>query len=218
MMDSWTDILKAMAYMRTNPASLICRYSFVGLASLFKDFLLTKLSYPQARLMRRPIYLRGRRWMKIGKGFTCGPGLRMDAFPQSPTKEALLRIGADVQMNDYVHIAAAKSVIIGDRVLIASKVFISDHDHGCYSGSGPQDSPLTPPAERSLCCLPVVIEDDVWIGEFVAVLPGVTIGRGSIIGTHSTVTKSVPAYSIAVGSPARVMKQYNFVTKTWEPV
>ena len=156
--------------------------------------------------------------MRIGKGFTCGLGLRMDAFPQSPTKEALLRIGADVQMNDYVHIAAAKSVIIGDRVLIASKVFISDHDHGCYRGESLQDSPLIPPSKRALHCLPVVIEDDVWIGEFVAVLPGVTIGKGSIIGTHSTVTKSIPPYSIAVGSPARVMKQYSFDTKTWERV
>ncbi|MGB8478564.1 MAG: hypothetical protein WCE63_06955 [Acidobacteriaceae bacterium] len=140
----------------------------------------------------------------------------MDVFPQSPTKERLLRIGSAVQMNDYVHVAVAKSVVIGDRVLIASKVFITDHDHGCYRGNVSQDSPLTPPAERSLCCLPVVIEHDVWIGEFVAILPGVTIGKGSIIGAHSTVTKNIPAYSIAVGSPAKVMKRYNFETKTWD--
>lgn len=139
----------------------------------------------------------------------------MDVFPQRATTVPILRIGSGVQMNDYVHIAVAQSVIIGDRVLIASKVFISDHNHGNYSGHEQQDNPLTPPADRNLFCAPVVIEDDVWIGEFVAVLPGVTIGKGSIIGTHSTVTKSIPPYSIAVGSPARVMKQYSFDTKTW---
>ncbi|MEO6830468.1 MAG: hypothetical protein ABI164_11720 [Acidobacteriaceae bacterium] len=156
--------------------------------------------------------------MTIGKDFTSGPGLRMDVFPQQNSCEALLRIGSGVQINDYVHIAVAQSVVIEDRVLIASKVFISDHDHGTYSGAGPQDSPLTPPADRKLSCSPVVIEEDVWIGEFVAVLPGVTIGRGSIIGAHSTVTKSIPAYSIAVGSPARVIKQYDFETRMWERV
>ncbi len=204
--------------MKANNHRLLETYGIYGGILIFIDLFLTKLSYPQARLMRRPIYLRGRRWMQIGKGFTCGPGLRMDVFPQSPTKEALLRIGADVQMNDYVHVAAAKSVMIGDRVLIASKVFISDHDHGCYRGDLSQDTPLTPPSKRALYCLPVVIEDDVWIGEFVAVLPGVTIGKGSIIGAHSTVTKNIPAYSIAVGSPAKVVKQYNFETKMWDRV
>ena len=64
----------------------------------------------------------------------------------------------------------SQSVIIGNRVLIASKVFISDHEHGNYRGDGPQDSPLTPPAERKLFCSPVVIEDDLLIDEFVAVL------------------------------------------------
>ncbi len=204
--------------MRKNADGLSRSYGVCGVVRLIKDLCLTKLSYPQARLMRRPIYLRGRKWMKLGKGFTCGPGLRMDVFPQTQTKVPLLSIGACVQVNDYVHIAVAQSVIIGDRVLIASKVFISDHGHGNYSGNGPHDSPLIPPVQRKLTCSPVVIEDDVWIGEFVAVLPGVTIGKGSIIGTHSTVTKSIPPYSIAVGSPARVIKQYNFDTKTWERV
>lgn len=204
--------------MPKNTDHLVETYGVCGIISLFKDICLTKLLYPQARLMRRPIYLRGRKWMKIGKGFTCGRGLRMEVFPQAQPKGFLLSIGNNVQINDYVHIAVAQSVIIGDRVLIASKVYISDHDHGSYRGNGPQDSPLTPPSERKLRCSPVVIEDDVWIGEFVAVLPGVTIGKGSIIGTHSTVTKSIPAFSIAVGSPARVIKQYNFETKTWERV
>lgn len=54
--------------------------------------------------------------------------------------------------------------------------------------------------------LPVCIEDDVWVGGGTIILPGVTIGRGSTIGAGSVVTKSIPPYSVAVGSPARVVK------------
>jgi galactoside O-acetyltransferase len=54
---------------------------------------------------------------------------------------------------------------------------------------------------------PVVIEDDVWIGSRVTILGGVTIGRGSIIGASSVVTKSCPPYSIVAGNPAQVVKK-----------
>jgi lipopolysaccharide O-acetyltransferase len=121
-------------------------------------------------------------------------------------------------MNDYVHITAIQSVTIGDRVLIASKVFITDHNHGDYKTSGPSESPIIPPAQRIEVSAPVVIEDDVWIGEFVSVLPGVRIGKGAVIGTMSTVTHDIPAYCVAAGSPARVFKRYNFETSTWERV
>jgi lipopolysaccharide O-acetyltransferase len=107
-----------------------------------------------------------------------------------------------------------EKVKIGNNVLIASKVFISDHSHGRYDGID-QDSPDTIPKDRKLFCKPVIIEDNVWIGEFVSILPGVTIGKGSIIGTMSVVNKSIDAYSIAVGCPARVIKRYDFDQKKW---
>ena len=55
--------------------------------------------------------------------------------------------------------------------------------------------------------LAVEIGDDVWIGDKVIILPGVKIGRGSIIGAGAVVTKNVPEYSVAVGNPARVIRQ-----------
>ena len=137
--------------------------------------------------MRRPLYIRGRRWIVLGRGFTCGRGLRMDALGDSSTTHPLIHIGSDVEMNDYVHIGAVESVTIGDRVLIASKVFISDHDHGSYGKGGIHSDPRIAPAERPLSAAPVVIEDNVWLGEFVSVLAGVRIGKGAIIGTMSTV-------------------------------
>ena len=145
-------------------------------------------------------------------GFNC----RIDAYTES-NKKFVINIGTNVQINDNVHIGAVESITIGDNVLIASKVFITDHNHGNYSGDK-QDSPKSIPQERLIHSKSVNIERNVWLGEFVAVLPGVTIGEGSIIGTMSVVNKSIPPYSIAVGSPARVIKKYNFDKKEWQKI
>lgn len=59
----------------------------------------------------------------------------------------------------------------------------------------------------------IVIEEDVWLGSRVIVLPGVVIGRGSIIGTGTVVTKSVPPYSIVVGNPGKVVRNRKLINK-----
>ncbi len=195
---------------------LLAQYGILGLLSLSLDVVMTRIRFSECRLMRRPYYIRGRRWIVFGQNLTCGRWLRMDALGDSSSIGPLIRIGSNVEINDYVHIGAVDSVTIGDRVLIASKVFITDHDHGSYGKGGIHTNPQIAPSLRQLSALPVVIEDDVWLGEFVSVLAGVRIGKGSIIGTMSTVTRDIPPYSIAAGSPARVIKQFNFVTNTWE--
>ena len=195
---------------------ILASYGLMGLASLAFDIAMTRLRYPNCRLMRRPLYIRGRRWISLGPGFTCGRGLRMDALGDASQTGFLIRIGSDVAMNDYVHIGAVESISIGNSVLIASKVFITDHDHGCYGNGGIHSDPSIVPGKRLLSASPVVIEDDVWIGESVSVLAGVRIGKGSIIGTQSTVTRDIPPYCIAVGSPARVIKKFNFASGIWE--
>ena len=194
------------------------RYGVMGSISLVFDAAMSRMLFPGSRIMRRPFYIGGRRWIVLGPGFTCGRGLRMDALGNSSTIGHIIHIGSDVAMNDYVHIGAVESVLIGNRVLIASKVFISDHNHGSYGQDGMHSDPRIAPGDRELYASPVVIEDDVWLGEFVSVLAGVRIGKGSIIGTMSTVTRNIPPYSIAVGSPARVIKQFNFDNGMWERV
>lgn len=202
--------------MNPRLATLYESYGALGLLHLAMDLAHTRLRLPNARLLRRPARIRGRRWMRIGDGLTTGPGLRLDAFPTDSCSGPILSIGRDVEINDSVHIAATNSVSIGDRVLIASKVFITDHNHGCYKGSAPQQGPEVPPAQRSLHAAPVYIGDDVWIGEFAVILPGVTIGSGSVIGAMSVVTRDVPPHTIVAGSPARAIKRYNGLTLTWE--
>lgn len=114
-------------------------------------------------------------------------------------------------------IAACESITIGDNVLIASRVFISDHKHGSYNGQSPS-VPSDPPEKRQLCSSPIVIEDNVWLGEGVAIMPGVKIGHGCVVGANSVVTKNLPEKTICVGVPAKIIKRYNEITRTWEKV
>ncbi|HCN8084556.1 TPA: acetyltransferase [Escherichia coli] len=86
------------------------------------------------------------------------------------------------------HIAAINNAIIGRDTLIASKVFISDHNHGIFSKSDIiHSSPTIIPSSRSLESAPVYIEERVWIGENVTILPGACIGNGVVIGANSVV-------------------------------
>ena len=130
-------------------------------------------------------------------------------------KHVRLMIGRDVQINDYVHITAANQVTIEDNVLIASKVYISDCSHGSYGRDGVHDNPNTIPAARKLHHQSVHIKEKAWIGESVSILPGVTIGKGSIIGANSVVNRNIPDFCIAAGVPARVIKTFDPVSKTW---
>ena len=198
---------------------LLIRYGIIGILSLILDKINTKVLFNQARIIRRPYIIRGKKFISIGDNFTTGVGVRLEAvFHSIPKIKYTLTIGDNVQINDYVHIAALQNVYIGNNVLIASKVFISDHNHGVYSGSENDDNPNSLPDKRQIICSKVIINDNVWIGEFVAILPGVTIGKGSIIGSMSVVTKDIPPNSIAVGSPAKVIKQFNFSKDRWELV
>lgn len=176
----------------------------------------TKLSVTSARLLRLPIDIRGKKGIDFGTGLTTGYGCRIESFSEDGSKT--LFFGNNVQVNDYCHINALKSVRIGDNVLIASKVFITDLEHGSYAGDENDSQPSSIVKDRPLSSKPVVIGNNVWIGELCSVLPGVIIGENSIIGANSVVTKSIPANSIAVGNPAKVIKQFNFSTNKWERI
>ncbi|MFW1773979.1 DapH/DapD/GlmU-related protein [Acinetobacter seifertii] len=192
------------------------QYSLLQLIYLSYCKIRTYFTFSQARIIRFPIDIRGKKFIRIDKGFTTGVGCRIEAYPAGDNNT--LFIGKNFQMNDYVHITAMHSVNIGDNVLLASKIYISDCTHGSYLGNEHDSHPDTSPVERSLFSKPVVIEDNVWLGEFVSVLPGVTIGKGTIVGANSVVSKSLPPYVIAVGTPAKPIKFYNFDTQKWEKI
>jgi acetyltransferase-like isoleucine patch superfamily enzyme len=195
---------------------MLKRYGIFGLLKLFRSFVYTKLFFSKARLIRLPFDIRNKSNIKIGKNFTTGFGCRIEAYPLD--ESVVLKFGKNVQINDYVHISAMKGVSIGDNVLIASKVFISDLNHGSYGANDIHDSPNIPPNDRKLHAEPIVIEENVWLGETVCVLGGVTIGKGTIVGANSVVSKSLPPYVIAVGAPAKPIKKYNFENGKWERI
>lgn len=174
---------------------------------------MTKIFYRPARLIRRPVYIRGKRSMKIGKGLTVGHFCRFDL----PGKNKTLLIGDNCEFGDNVHIVAHENVSIGNNVLMASKVFISDTNHGAYKGDN-QSSPSTAPNDRPIVTNPVKIGNNVWIGENVVILAGSVIGDGCVIGANSVVNSVIPANTIVCGSPAKVIKEYDFEDGCWKRV
>ena len=198
--------------------------SFYELWKLGINLIKTKIFFPKARLIRFPFDIRGKKYIKYGKNFTTGVGCRIEAYNFnnriSDRKNPQLIIGNNVQINDYVHLSCAESVIIEDNVLIASKVYVSDLNHGNYSSlKNPEHScPDEIVKERKIFTKPVKICQNTWLGENVAVLSGVTIGKNSIIGANSVVSKNIPENCIAVGNPAKVIKKYNFETRRWDKI
>lgn len=193
----------------------IQRYGLRNMIKLAINVVRTKIFFPKSRLIRFPFDIRNKRLIDLGIGLTTGIGCRIEAYPLY-NKTKIIKLGNNIEINDYVHIAGIQSISVGNNVLIASKVFISDIQHGCYSGETQHDSPNSVPKERKLSSDPVVIEDNVWIGEGVTILKGVTIGMGSIIGANSVVTKSIPKHTIAIGNPAKPIKTFNEKSNKWE--
>jgi acetyltransferase-like isoleucine patch superfamily enzyme len=126
----------------------------------------------------------------------------------SPVKLVAEGRGTEILIgrNTRIHgscLHARRRIFIGENCLIAGNVQIFDCDG--HDLSFPEvDSRLNTMGETS----PVVIEDAVWIGTQVIVLPGVTIGRGSVVGAGSVVTHDVPPFVVAAGNPARIVKDF----------
>lgn len=161
----------------------------------------------------------GKKYLHVGKNFCGGRHLWLEAVTEYNGQHfhPTLIIKDNVSFSDFNHIGAVNYVEIGNHVLFGSKCYVTDHNHGIYSGDNGQSDPDIPPVQRLLTYdKKVIIEDNVWLGDNVTVLPGVTIGKGSIIGSNAVVSKSIPPYSIAVGIPARVVKKWNPVHKQWE--
>jgi acetyltransferase-like isoleucine patch superfamily enzyme len=102
-------------------------------------------------------------------------------------------------------------VKIGSNTILAQNIVLSAMNHG-------YEDVTRPPAEQPVSTKVIDIGDNVWIGANSCVLAGVKIGKHSIVGAGSVVTKDIPDYSLAVGNPARVIKRYNFDTAKWERI
>ncbi len=149
-----------------------------------------------------PLHIIGSQSIFIGDNFSSFRRNRIEVFAINNYK-GKLTIGNNFSMNDDCHLAVINNISIGNNVLIASKVFITDHFHGEINS----DQILIPPSNRDLYSKgPVVIGDNVWIGEGAVILPGVSIGENSIIGANSVVSKSIEKNTVVAGNPALKIK------------
>lgn len=122
-----------------------------------------------------------------------------------------ISIGNNVIININCIFVDCNKITIGNNVLIASNVQIYTATHPVNVNERLLDnwSYDNPHAFFNTYALPVTIEDNVWIGGGVIILPGVTIGKNSVIGAGSIVNKSIPPNSLAVGNPCKVIHKIN---------
>lgn len=162
---------------------------------------------------------------KKGKGSLIRRNSRIDVFPWNrfeigklTTIESFCTVNngsGDVLLGDRVRVGIGSVVIgpvkMGSGSGLGQHVFVSGFNHG-YSDGNKNSS------EQALDIRPTVIEDEAHVGANSVILAGVTIGRNCQVGAGSVVTKDIPPYSVAVGNPARVIKQFNHLTGEWERV
>jgi lipopolysaccharide O-acetyltransferase len=149
-----------------------------------------------------PVDIRGARMIAVGAHVWVGPGSWLYAIPEAAAEVPVLVIGDGVNISGNCVLSAVSSVRLGRDVLLARNVYISDHSHAYEDVT----RPVRKQGVRNV--LPVAIGDGAWLGQGVVVCPGVSIGRGAVIGAGSVVLHDVPAYSVAVGAPARVVRSF----------
>lgn len=118
----------------------------------------------------------------------------------------------DLIIGDYTRVGLGNTIIgpvtIGNHVNLAQNITVTGLNHNFEDVSLHID-------EQGVDTIPVIIEDDVWIGANAVILPGVTVGKHSVVAAGSVVSRSIPPYSVCAGVPAKVIKQYDFEQKEW---
>ena len=152
-----------------------------------------------------PITISGGKNIKLGDHCFWGKSCVLTAHVKynDITYSPEIHIGNQCCFGEYNHITSINKIKIGNGVLTGRWVTITDNGHG---QSTYHDLLILPNARRLFSKGEVIIEDNVWIGDKVTILPGVTIGKGSIIAANTVVTKSVPEYSVVAGSPGKIIK------------
>lgn len=174
---------------------------------LFSAWISSELKY-----VGYPIYwcppvrnLRGGKYISIGSGVVIGRNVSISAWDSYYNQKFIpeIIIGNNTSIGDDSHITAINRIVIGNNVLFGKKILITDNSHGVSKF----ELIDIPPNKRPLYSKgPVIIEDNVWIGEKTSILPGVHIGYGSIIAANSVVTNNVPPCCLVAGNPAKVVK------------
>jgi len=138
--------------------------------------------------------------LEVGAGTLFEPNVWLTA-----PGDARIRIGAGSFLNLGVMVASVASVEIGDHCMLANGCFVTDGSHRF------DDREMPVPWQGFTTKGPTRIGDNVWCGANVVVTTGVTVGERCVIGANSVVTEDIPPFSIAAGSPARVLKEIEYL-------
>lgn len=170
------------------------RFFFIALGFIKWKLLGVNMPFSITRPVKMHRHVRIQRPRKVTLGHC------VTLFPYSYLKSAPgeIKIGSFTSIGEFTYINSGESVTIGENVLIAPSCHITDSNHGTS-----RHATINSQKRK---CEPVVIGDDVWIGAGSKILPGVNIGKGSVIGAGSVVTRDIPPYKIAVGVPAKVIR------------
>lgn len=177
--------------------------------SLYNIFITRKFGMGQNVYFRYPInHINGNECIIIGRDTCFGKQIVLTAWPvyvpNGDRFQPQIEIGKGCNFGDYNHITCIDRIFIGDYVLTGRWVTISDNGHGDTDFDTLQQHPI----ERHLTSKgPVIIGDNVWIGDKATILAGVSIGEGSVIAANAVVTKNVPPYCVVAGNPAKIIKQ-----------
>lgn len=152
--------------------------------------------------------LDGAKRISVGKGVYINDKGWLACLPLTGNNNCSLTIGDGTYIGRFCHIYATSKIEIGQKVLMADKVYIADNLHQFENANLPViDQPIKQTAE-------VTIGDGAWLGENVCVI-GASVGKQSVVGANSVVIKDIPDYCVAVGSPAKIIKRYSFERKEW---
>lgn len=162
-------------------------------------------------LIYKPLLLSGTQYVRIGAGTLIRPGARIEAIVVDPSRPPRIEIGNNVNIEQNVHIVCTSRIIIGNNVSITGNCSIVDTVHPFED----VDNPTKIGARIDLAPRPVEIGDGTFVGIGCVILPNVRIGRHCVLGSNSTVSHSVPDYSVIAGSPARIQRQYDAAAKGW---
>ncbi|MBL6657919.1 MAG: acyltransferase [Flavobacteriales bacterium] len=155
-----------------------------------------------------PFSVNGAKYISIESEVYIKPNSWLLALDDDASTNEKLSIGSKTYIGRNVHIVAIKGVHISSDVLISDNVYLADNYHHFENGNKPyKDQGVGFKKE-------VLIGQGSWLGENVCVLSS-HIGKQCIIGANSVVTKDIPDYSMAVGTPAKVIKKFDYTTNCW---
>ena len=151
------------------------------------------------------LMLVGAKYIEVGKDVYIGKNVQLTAWDvvNGVQYSPQIVIGNGSAIGDGSQVTAINKIIIGNNVLTGKYVLITDNAHGKSESEIIEKAPL---AREMYSKGPVIIEDNVWIGEKASIMPNVHIGFGSIIAANSVVTKNVPPKCVVGGCPAKVIK------------